>query len=233
MLGTFFMIFLDFAMMKWKHANTSTSMASSSTLPSHATTEESIKPDIHTGCCHDEARLTAWQSPHPHHSDSDMTTKKFGFYVLEIGIALHSVIVGFTLGLTPSTSYLSMMIAVIFHQFFEGFALGALAAPLYLSRFALCTLIFFFSMTTTLGASLGTLLQAVSNMDVNHPVNLILQGVMSSLSSGIMIYSALLDVIVPELKHPSFYSLSTQQQTVSLFSMLVGATIMAVLAKWA
>eukprot|EP00889_Picochlorum_renovo_P006206 jgi/Picre1/33236/NNA_008561.t1 len=48
--------------------------------------------------------------------------------VSEVSIGIHSVLIGIALGVTSSSSFVSLFIAIIFHQFFEGIALGSSAS---------------------------------------------------------------------------------------------------------
>lgn len=40
--------------------------------------------------------------------------------VLEFGILAHSVIIGITLGVSPQSEFVTLLVAICFHQFFEG-----------------------------------------------------------------------------------------------------------------
>ena len=49
-------------------------------------------------------------------------------YATEIAIAIHSIIIGFTMGVNPNTrSLIGLTIAMIFYQIFEGIALAMIA----------------------------------------------------------------------------------------------------------
>jgi zinc transporter 1/2/3 len=48
-------------------------------------------------------------------------------YILEVGIATHSFIIGMALGVASGSEVTSLMIALAFHQLFEGMALSATA----------------------------------------------------------------------------------------------------------
>lgn len=76
-----------------------------------------VAHNIHSdGCCEVEHAILSGGEKHEH-----MITT----YILEFGIALHSLIIGITLGVTPGTEFITLLIAISFHQFFEGFALSA------------------------------------------------------------------------------------------------------------
>ncbi|KAF8336470.1 ZIP zinc transporter-domain-containing protein [Cantharellus anzutake] len=56
-----------------------------------------------------------------------------GLLTLQIGVVMHSIVLGFTLGVATDAKFTSLLPAIIFHQIFEGFAVGtqlaAFAAP--------------------------------------------------------------------------------------------------------
>ncbi|KAJ3318808.1 Metal tolerance protein 1 [Blyttiomyces sp. JEL0837] len=84
-------------------------------LPRYHTTQTISVPESHN-------------HHHHHHHLSLLQESTLTTYILELGIALHSVIIGVTLGLTTTTNdggkgeFASLMIALGFHQFFEGVA---------------------------------------------------------------------------------------------------------------
>ncbi|KAJ2538368.1 hypothetical protein EV175_006484, partial [Coemansia sp. RSA 1933] len=62
----------------------------------------------------------------------DVQRRALATYVLELGIALYSVLVGLALATTPNMrGFFALLVAVCFHQFFEGLALGTSLAELY------------------------------------------------------------------------------------------------------
>jgi zinc transporter ZupT len=46
--------------------------------------------------------------------------KRSSVALLEAGIAIHSVIIGFALGVSSGSEFIALLIALCFHQFFEG-----------------------------------------------------------------------------------------------------------------
>ncbi|KAJ2354669.1 hypothetical protein GGF43_003131 [Coemansia sp. RSA 2618] len=83
----------------------------------------------------DEEESTAIQS-RPQSSVSDLSIpidvkqRALATYVLELGIALYSVLIGLALAISDS-GFVALFVAICFHQFFEGLALGASLAELY------------------------------------------------------------------------------------------------------
>ncbi|KAJ2688201.1 hypothetical protein IWW39_002401 [Coemansia spiralis] len=60
----------------------------------------------------------------------DVKRRALATYVLEIGIALYSVLMGLALAISDR-GFIALFVAVCFHQFFEGLALGTSLAELY------------------------------------------------------------------------------------------------------
>lgn len=46
--------------------------------------------------------------------------KRISTYILEAGVAAHSVIIGITLGVATGSEFTGLLVALLFHQFFEG-----------------------------------------------------------------------------------------------------------------
>ncbi|KAJ7583634.1 Zinc/iron permease [Mycena floridula] len=53
-----------------------------------------------------------------------------GILVLQLGIMIHSLVIGLTLALTTGSDFTSLVTAIIFHQLFEGLSLGIRIAAL-------------------------------------------------------------------------------------------------------
>ncbi|KAL9440354.1 hypothetical protein AB3S75_019087 [Citrus x aurantiifolia] len=126
--------------------------------------------------------------------------------VLELGIVLHSIIIGISLGVSHSPCTIRPLIAALsFHQFFEGFALGV-------------------------GISIGTAVASVYNP--NSPGALIVEGILDSISAGILVYMALVDLIAADFLSKRM-SCNFRLQVVSYLMLFLGAGLMSLLAIWA
>ncbi|KAG0271622.1 hypothetical protein BGZ95_000523, partial [Linnemannia exigua] len=90
-------------------------------------------------------------------SKQEQRSREIGTYILEFGIALHSVIIGITLGTTVGAEFVSLLIALLFHQFFEGVALGGRIASLQFKRTSVrpWLLSAWFACSTPLGMAIG------------------------------------------------------------------------------
>ncbi|CAF1523694.1 unnamed protein product [Rotaria sp. Silwood1] len=74
-------------------------------------------------------------------------------YLLEFGIAIHSVLIGVTLGTDDDSSFAALFIALCFRQFFEAVALGAQLQDK--SILPTILMVIFFSLTTLVGIAIG------------------------------------------------------------------------------
>ncbi|KAF9968303.1 hypothetical protein BGZ70_005119 [Mortierella alpina] len=168
------------------------------------------------------------------HAQEEKRTRLIGTYILEFGIALHSVIIGISLGTTVGAEFVSLLIALLFHQFFEGVALGGRIASLRFARSSMSPwlLSFWFAISTPVGIAIGIGIR--SSYDGESVTALIVQGVFDACSAGILLYTALVQLMSTELNaNKSFREESTRYQAVQFAALWLGAAAMAVIGKWA
>ncbi|XP_059284592.1 zinc transporter 8-like [Lycium ferocissimum] len=151
--------------------------------------------------------------------------------VLELGIIVHSVIIGIALGASESPKTIRPLVgALTFHQFFEGMGLGGSIAQAKLKSRAIAIMVLFFSLTTPIGIVIGI---GITNIyDENSPTALIVEGIFNSASAGILIYMALVDFLAADFMHPRMQGNGKLQLGANI-SLLLGAGLMALIAKWA
>ncbi|CAL8471970.1 g11512 [Coccomyxa elongata] len=151
--------------------------------------------------------------------------------VLETGIALHSVLIGIALGVSNSPCTIRPLLAAItFHQFFEGIALGSCLIQAEFRSWAFVLMAFLFSITTPIGVAIGIGIQSTYNE--NSLANLIVSGVFDSISTGILIYMALVDLIAVDFTTKRFRN-SLVLQVGSYLSLAGGCAVMAIIGIWA
>lgn len=141
-------------------------------------------------------------------------------------IILHSIIVGFDLGLQSSFSVvLALLIALIFHQFFEGLSVGMMLKGLRENTMATRTLSAVFILTTPIGIVLGM-------TTAPSTAGSIAKGVVNSFAAGSLVYIALMEFVAEEMK---FLCDAQEPQTRRLMisAFISGAAFMALLANWA
>ncbi|QRV95598.1 ZIP Zinc/iron transport family protein [Ceratobasidium sp. AG-Ba] len=201
---------------------------------------------VHTECLHGEVVV----------SDGE-ATKIVGVFVLQLGIMLHSIVVGFTLSVTNGSEFTSLLIALIFHQLFEGLSLGVRissirptlfaqprstseTSPLLPSsdrssskahahRFPTLPLLLaaLFALATPAGMLVGILLRT-SPKDA-----FLVRGIASAVSAGLLIYASCVELLAGDfVAEPKMRKAGIRRQAVALTSLLAGAAGMAVIGIW-
>jgi len=151
--------------------------------------------------------------------------------VLELGIVVHSVIIGISLGASQDPDTIKpLVVALSFHQMFEGMGLGGCIVQAKFKAKSIVTMILFFCLTTPVGILIGFGISRVYNE--NSPTALVVEGSLNSVAAGILIYMALVDLLAEDFMNPKVQSRGKLQLGINV-SMLVGAGLMSMLAKWA
>ncbi|KAL8498974.1 hypothetical protein ACS0TY_022076 [Phlomoides rotata] len=151
--------------------------------------------------------------------------------VLELGIVSHSFIIGLSLGVSHSSCTVRPLIgALSFHQFFEGLALGSCISQAKFRTLRSTIMASIFSLTAPAGIAVGIGISSIYNAD--SPRALVTEGIFDSISAGILVYMALVDLIAADFLHKRM-SCSVRLHMVSYIALLVGAVSMSSLAVWA
>lgn len=154
----------------------------------------------------------------------------FLLQILELGIVSHSVIIGLSLGVSRSPCTIKpLMAALSFHQFFEGFALGGCISQAQLKKLSTIGMACFFAITTPLGIGIGTGISSLYNH--NSPRALVIEGILDSISAGILVYMALVDLIAADFLSKRM-SCNVRLQILSYLALFLGAGLMSTLAIW-
>lgn len=150
--------------------------------------------------------------------------------VLELGILSHSILIGLSLGVSHSPCTIRPLVAALsFHQFFEGFALGGCIAQASFKKKSMVIMACFFALTTPGGIAAG-----IGVASFYNPASvraLIVEGILDSISAGILIYMALVDLIAADFMSKRMRC-NVRLQVVSYFALFLGAALMASLAVW-
>ncbi|CAL0333080.1 unnamed protein product [Lupinus luteus] len=151
--------------------------------------------------------------------------------VLEVGIVVHSVIIGISLGASQNPDTIKPLVAALsFHQFFEGMGLGSCITQAKLKVKTITTMALFFALTTPVGIAIG--IGIGTSYNETSPTSLIVEGVFNAASSGILIYMALVDILAADFMNPRMLQNGSLQFGAYL-SLLIGAGCMSLIAKWA
>ena len=181
-------------------------------------------------------------------------------YLLEFGIALHSIIIGVTLGIARE-DFTILLIAICFHQFFEGIALSSIILEAELKKKYLAWLMVFFckffnflrdqeeglvlrsnlfltcinpidSISTSIGIAIG-IGAAMSSYNENDASALAAIGILDALAAGILIYDGLVNMIAPHFYRSGFTAAPVWSQSLQFVFLWLGAIAMAVIGIWA
>ncbi|KAG5436971.1 hypothetical protein PCANB_001245 [Pneumocystis canis] len=119
------------------------------------------------------------------------------FFILELGIIFHSIIIGFTLAVTANKEFITLYIVTSFHQMFEGLGLGARLFDIshyndltYNRLFA-----FVYSIITSASISIGL---AIKNLHNSRSSTMVVSGIFNSLSSGVLLYAGLVELLAED-----------------------------------
>ncbi|KAH8105241.1 Zinc/iron permease [Cristinia sonorae] len=162
-----------------------------------------------------------------------------GILMLQMGIMIHSLVIGLTLSITSGAEFTSLITAIIFHQLFEGFSLGIRIAGLPASgpsdgkgmSVLKPTLMFSFAVTPPVGIALGLFLFG-NGRSAGAQLKLT-EGVLSAVSSGMLIYAACVEMLAGDfIMDPSLWKRSIRDQVLALFSLLAGAAAMSAIGLW-
>ncbi|KAI9493665.1 Zinc/iron permease [Zychaea mexicana] len=165
--------------------------------------------------------------------EDEKAFRNVGVMMLELGIVMHSIIIGITLANTGNDEFVTLIIALVFHQFFEGIALGtrinemehkSWVRPLILGGL--------FIIMTPIGVAIGIGIH--SSFNPNSSSSVLANAVLDSLSAGILLYNAYVSLMSAEINHNlKFRQSSLTNKAVCFLSMYIGAGLMALIGKWA
>ncbi|KAL8478179.1 hypothetical protein ACS0TY_030170 [Phlomoides rotata] len=188
--------------------------------------DEETEVPIHTHASHGHAHGAVSLS-----GDTELLRHRVISQVLELGIIVHSVIIGIALGASESPKTIRPLIAALtFHQFFEGIGLGGCITQAKFNTRTVALMALFFSITTPSGIAIGI---AITNTySETSSTTLIVQGIFNAASAGILIYMALVDLLSADFMSPKLQNNGKLQLGANV-SLLIGAGCMSLLAKWA
>jgi zinc transporter 1/2/3 len=163
--------------------------------------------------------------------------------VLQLGIMLHSLVIGFTLALASGADFESLVTAILFHQIFEGLSLGIRIAALPPPRdpqqpglwWLHPVLALLFALTTPAGILSGVLVFGNSSggnrsSGAAGAGTKIAEGVLCAISAGMLIYAACVEMLAADIVlDPTLWRASKRRQLMALASVALGATGMVLL----
>ncbi|KAJ7305565.1 Zinc/iron permease [Mycena albidolilacea] len=159
-------------------------------------------------------------------------TSVIGLAILEFGAILHSVLIGLTLAV--DIKFKVLFAVLVTHQVFEGLGIGSRLATVSLpARYAHLPIVgaVVFGMSTPLGMAVGLAMHASYNAD--DPGALVVSGVLDSLSAGILLYTALVELLGREiLFNEELMNGPVKHLGAAVLWVLLGCCVMGLLGKW-
>ncbi|KAK3432514.1 hypothetical protein EUGRSUZ_D00016 [Eucalyptus grandis] len=181
---------------------------------------------VHTHATHGHAHGSAHDS-----RSSQLTRHRIISQVLELGVVVHSVIIGVSLGASESPRTIKPLVAALtFHQLFEGIGLGGCISQAKFKSRKIVAMMAFFCLTTPVGIGVGMGMSSIYGE--GKPSALIVEGSLNSASAGILTYMALVDLIAADYMNPIMLQNLKLQMGANL-SLLLGSASMSLLATWA
>lgn len=164
-------------------------------------------------------------------ANSNDTKTLLKAYVLEGAIAVHSIIMGLSLGAMQNsdlTSIKVLMVAYGIHQLLEGISLGCAISSAKLSSGKIFGLICFFACTLPSGIILGIL---ITNSEDDY-TSMMVEAYANGVAGGILIYVSMVEMMADEFSNDlvrNDYYLKFKM----IFAITLGITVMGILAIWA
>ncbi|KAG8410793.1 hypothetical protein J3458_016882 [Metarhizium acridum] len=153
--------------------------------------------------------------------------------LLEGGILFHSVFVGMTVSITIE-GFVILLVAISFHQLFEGLGLGSriAAVPYPKTSIRPWLLVLAFGTTAPIGQAIG--LMTRNTYDPDSAFGLIIVGVFNAISSGLLIYAALVDLLAEDFLSQEANQLMRGKEKAKAFAwVLLGALGMSIVGAFA
>jgi zinc transporter 1/2/3 len=153
--------------------------------------------------------------------------------VMEIAIAMHSIVIGVAFGaLGDVTELVGLLVALSFHQLFEGIALGAAlqSARAQLGERKVWTFALTFAVTTPIGILIG--LFALPTDEAPSDNQEYAQGILNAIAAGNLIYIALVEMVSEDFRSP-LAAKSGNLRAAMIVALLAGDLCLAILAIWA
>ncbi|TKW26776.1 hypothetical protein SEVIR_3G213300v4 [Setaria viridis] len=170
-------------------------------------------------------------APAPTAAGDELVRHRVISQVLELGVVVHSLIIGMSLGASDFPSTVRPLVpALTFHQLFEGIGLGGCIVQAKFRLKSVVAMALFFSVTTPAGVSIGIAISSV--YDETSPTALLVQGLLEAAAAGILVYMALVDILAEEFMSAKVQSRGRLQLALNA-SLLLGASLMSMLAIWA
>ena len=156
--------------------------------------------------------------------------------MVEASIFVHSVLIGFDLGLQFGDTWTTLFVALCFHQFFEGLALAQVMidAQEVTSKCQMRFAATCYVLATAVGNAIGIVAHVAAGTDSDEGSFDIPLGILNSLCGGVLLYLGLVSLLLPWITRSSVLLRQRKLHAViAHVGLALGLALMAVLALWA
>ncbi|KAI6790794.1 Zip-domain-containing protein [Hortaea werneckii] len=151
--------------------------------------------------------------------------------VMECGIIFHSILIGITLVVAGSSSFITLFIVILFHQMFEGIALGSRIALLPSHMLHKLLLAGGFAITTPIGMAIGT--GVLSQFNGNDPSTIVAIGTLDAFSAGILLWVGVVEMLFHDWWLGPLAKVGVVKAGLAMVGLMAGLALMSLLGKWA
>ena len=187
-------------------------------------------------------RQVSWadqQSSHDHSQSTERTPEEqrlvLQCLLLEAGILFHSVFIGLAVSVSTGSAFAVLLVAIAFHQTFEGLALGSRIASIgsfSLTSYKPWIMCLLYGITTPIGQAIGLGVQGL--YDPMSEFGLLMVGIMNAISSGLLLYAGLVQLLAEDfLSDSSYHELRGKRRLQACGAVVGGAFLMALVGVWA
>lgn len=167
-------------------------------------------------------------------SPEEQQRKMLQCVLLEAGILFHSVFIGMAISVATGPAFVVFLVAISFHQSFEGLALGSRIAAIQFPRNSLrpWLMVLAYGLTTPIGQAIGLVVHRM--YDPQSMVGLLVVGFMNAISSGLLLYAGLVQLLAEDfLSEKSYKILKGKKRLHAYLCVVAGATLMATVGAFA
>lgn len=153
--------------------------------------------------------------------------------LVEGSILIHSILIGFDLGVQKEADWVPLVTAICFHQFFEGFAIGQVIQEAKFAFWKSIFMFFFYCITTAIGVAIGIGVHSTYD-DQSYGANLTI-GILDSLCGGILLFMGM-SVFWMQwfVNNKTLHQVNnTFIPIVGFLGILIGMFIMSLIGAWA
>lgn len=163
-------------------------------------------------------------------------------YVMEISVAIHSIVLGVSLGALAGKQNVktleALIAALVFHQFFEGLGMGVAIqqARLTLKTAKVVMFVLVFALSVPMGVVIGLLVTYYPNKSVDEETQelnaQLTMGVFNSIAAGLLIYISMIEMLAEDFQSTVLFN-NLALRAKMYASLCLGALLLAIIAIWA